>query len=525
MAIDCAQHRPSADCGDPAGFRVDGYHGHGMVVQRNHLIHIRGRSAPQAIVDGWFGAACVSTTADGDGLWHLEFPAQPAGGPYTVAVRCGQQIVEFDDVWVGEVWLCVGQSNLVWPFSYIPAPSRAGYLRLIAGWDVRVLRVPERPFAEAGKQLPAMQWNNYTEDQHADLPALPTLLGHLLASRLDCKVGIVVSAIAGTRSCSWIPREAFHEDEFLSSYLRDYPADPPEYSQHLEYWQRDKAAFQALNAARERKGEKPLPLTKYIFWGPRGTRSLAYPGGAFEAMVRPLTHVPVRGIVWYQGESEAEIPYGYADRLRLLMRHWSAAWKRQAGQAQLNFVLVQLPGYNGDFEAKNWPHLREQQQLAAAGHPYAYCLPTTDLGEDSELHPADKFAFAQRIAPSLAAISAGSAPQQAPNIASYTIETATDGEPLYLLVRISAPLAPRAEPLCGFEIVDTHGCAMAAEAVFIDPTLIRVRVPIAAFAFHSLRYNWQPFPTGRLSSRDSALPLLPFRSDSAPPPYRASSHY
>lgn len=524
MGVICGNDRAVAATGVDVPLAFEGCYAQGMVLQRGEPLNIRGRASPSATVSAQIANVAGEALADESGHWQIRLPAQPAGGPYALTISSDGHQCVLADIWIGEVWLCVGQSNLAWPFAYIPEQQRANYLKLIQDYDVRLMCMPERTFADASNPLPPLRWNGFKADEHLNLPALPTLLSRLIEKSCGCKVGIMVSAVAGSRSCSWIPREAYHEDAFLGEYLRNYPDDPPDYDQRMARWIKDKEAFHAVNQERQRKGEKPLPLTKYIFRGPRGTRSLAYPGGAFDAMIRPLAHLPVRGILWYQGESEAEIPAGYADRLQLLMRYWSSCWKSLAGQVQRHFVLVQLPGYNGDFEAKNWPHLREQQVLAVRGVSNAFCIPTTDLGEDSELHPSDKFAFAQRIAPTLAAISMGEIPQPAPCIEGYEVESDEQGDQLHLLVRLSSPVAPTGEPLLGFEIVDINGCTMAADAQVIDPTNLRIRVPIAPFAFRSLRYNWHPFPSGRLCGLDG-MPLLPFRSDTAPPPYRANSLY
>lgn len=498
---------------------LEGCHSSGMVVQRDRPVNLRGRARPGAHVRIEFNSCLSESVADEMGSWQARLPAQPAGGPFTMILCSDHERIELEDVWVGEVWMCVGQSNLVWPFSYIPEKLRQQYLDLIRDHDVRLMRVPERSFADASNPLPSLQWSGFDAAAQVALPALPTLLGRLLEDRCGCKVGLMVSAVAGSRSCNWIPREAFAENPGLHDYLRAYPSDPPNYSDQLACWKEDKAAFHAANDERKRCGEPLLPLTKYIFWGPRGTRSLAYPGGAFDAMVRPFAHLAVRGIIWYQGESEAAVPDGYADRLRLMMRCWRYCWKRQSGQPELPFVLVQLPGYDGELEAANWPHLREQQEMAVSDTPGALCVPSTDIGEEAELHPSDKLAFAQRLLDPVAAISSGQQPTPAPRIEGFKLRQGGEQGKPWLQVRLSAPIVAADGFQPGFEIVDSNGCTMQAQADCMDPQHIRVALPIAPFVFKGLRYNWKPFPHGRLHD-SRGLPLMPFRSDGAPPPYR-----
>lgn len=509
----------------PVACALDGCYGDGMVFQRRCPVVLRGRAPAGSRIKVRFGAVEAGADTGVDGVWCVTLPPFDAGGPYTVHVEGETGECLLRDIWVGEVWLCAGQSNIIWPVGYLKERDKETQLENLREKQCRLMLMPERSFAEADDPLPSLSWQWSSEEDLLGLPALPGALGPMLEEHLGCKVGLMVSALGGSRISSWIPRSAYAGEPSLADYLRDYPPDPRGYEKRIAAWKAEREAFDAQNGARGARGEPVVPFTKYLFWGPRGTRSLAYPGGAFDAMIRPLAHLHVAGILWYQGESDAEYPERYACRLRLLMREWRGLWAREAGLSRLPFAIVQLPQYSGDSASANWPHIREAQMRAAEDSPETAVVPTLDLGDVDDIHPSDKLAFARRIIPFMASFSKGEPPPTAPVLASFSVESAPSSDAKTLVrVRLSQPVRKPGGDVVGFEIIDTNGDTLPLGARFLDSETLALELPIAAHAFRGLRYAWKAAPDPLLLG-GGGLPVLPFRSDAAPPPYRAETLY
>lgn len=506
--------------------RLDPLFSDGVVLQRDQAISISGTAKPGVGVSVKLGVLSEETISDHRGRWQVGFGPMGAAGPLNISAESGGQILEISDVYIGEVWLCAGQSNVMWSLNDIGLTGDGADGNRLETSNLRILRVPERPFAQAFNALPSLKWKVENVVDKGSLPALPTFLVEQLDRSLDCKVGVIVSALAGSSIVSWIPRNGFCEDSELNYLLRDYPADPDDYEEQIEQWQIERKKFDDLNRDRVENGLSMLPYTKYLFWGPKGSRCLAYPSGAFEAMIRPLVSFSVRGVVWYQGESDAYFPEKYGRRLRLMIKKWREYWKLNANQNELPFVNIQLPAFEGDPESANWPFVREQQQEVAELMEQVHCVPATDLGDPKDIHPSDKKAMAKRISVFASALSRAEIPPEPPIISSWQFDETDGGTFGRVKILTSSALGePKEKYFPGIQLIDSNGDAMPVMATLDSPRCIVAESPIRADRIKGFCYNWSSSPTGPLKGLNG-LPLMPYRSKNwgcLLPPYRSSS--
>ncbi|MCC5840378.1 MAG: hypothetical protein JJT96_09645 [Opitutales bacterium] len=493
-----------------------------MVLQHERPIRLFGGGSPGAPVRVSLAAGEWRATVDAAGAWNLDLPPVEVGGPYELKISSGSEEIVVRDVWFGEVWLIAGQSNVIWPYGYVSSGEQARHRDFFLGTPARIWQMPERSAAEAHVPVARAPWLCPGNGPPASLPLLPSALATLLERGLGKPVGILVSALGGSRISSWLPTDVFPRDSLLSAYLNTYPADPEDYAAALQEWREARDRFERYNGKCLEDSEPAIPITKYLFWGPRGTRNLSYPGGAFEAMIRPLARMALRGVVWYQGESDAEIASGYGNRLRLMIEQWRSLWLKQCEQLRLPFVVAQLPAYAAGPDSGNWPFLREEQERAVSGTEDAYCVPTTDLGDPQDIHPANKIVFALRLAPTLQALTRGEAPLHAPAISRVILHA--EARRPYLEIITGAPLQHTAGNIQGFDILDAGGDPLPVSAKFCDPRKLILELPVAPRVYRGLRYNFQPVPKGRLYGLNG-FPLRPFRNDHAAPPYRANALY
>lgn len=203
-------------------FSLSNVFGNHMVLQRGKPVRVAGTAAPGERIVGEFLGCTASVDVAVDGAWVLEFPPAEAGGPYRMTIRCecnGASVIELDDILVGDVWFCSGQSNMefpVWgpnPFfrlrdgQALAAAAHDGRLRL---FQTTPAVCPDGPCAEApGRSV----WRSATTPE-AVLPisAVGYWFGKTLREALedDIPIGLVNSSWGGTPIEAWIPEEAFH---------------------------------------------------------------------------------------------------------------------------------------------------------------------------------------------------------------------------------------------------------------------------------------------------------------------------
>ena len=320
------------------------------VLARHAKVPVWGKAAPGEKVTVSFNKQTVSTVAGKDGKWRvfLDLKDSPEG-PFVLQVNDKK----IDDVIVGEVWLCSGQSNMA-----MTLRSSTGFAEEIkTGLPNKKLRM----FAVKmeGKDTPQENCKGawYIADSRmvGSFSAASYYFGKTLQKELNRPIGLIKSAQGASYIESWMDKENFNK----------FPAA-------------------VARAARRAKNKKPAP------WYRR-------PNTLFNATIHPLIPYRLNGIIWYQGESNSKYPDDYADLFRGLI----AQWRRDFNDPELAFYWCSLAAHHdksadaGEFTA--WGMIR-QKQTEVLNVPHTGQAILTDAGEAKDVHPRNKKVAGERLA-------------------------------------------------------------------------------------------------------------------------------
>lgn len=343
----------------------------GLVLQRDRPIPVWGTAPDGTEVTVAF-AEVSSTGTSAGGKWRVELPAQKSSAvPRSMKILFkGGKEITVDDVLVGEVWLCAGQSNMAQRISQNPPRELA---------DMPQVRQFARGRGKDAAQPP--RWTSAAGEGHALMSVTAVYFGEQLFKELNVPVGLILAAVSGTPIESWIPLRKLEAD-VTSKALLDQAAD--------------KENRRKMNEARKKSRENPEEamepeLAELV--------SLGNAGSLFAAHIEPVTPFPVRGVIWYQGEANARTPgnaFRYGHYLSLL----AGAWREACRQPDLPFFLVQLPsideGSKEQGKARVYEIVREQQRRFVQETPHAGLAVSIDVNEG--LHPRHKNIMGDRLA-------------------------------------------------------------------------------------------------------------------------------
>lgn len=486
---------------------------HGMVLQQQTPVNLWGEAAPgEKVVVELSGDKAVAV-ADTHGKWRVKLPSRSAGGPYTMTVSGNNQLT-IRDLWVGEVWLCSGQSNMRWNLkSTLTAEAcakviaEANFPQLRQFWiEKNVARAPQEQLQGRSS------WTVCQPNTAAGFSATAYFFGRELHRRLNVPVGVIVSAQGGTPSEAWTSLNALDSDPAYVDIYRDwqkrlanFPAAMKRYNEvDLPKWE---AAVQQAQTMGKPKPQKPIP--------PTGYDHQAYPANLFNAMIAPLIPYTLRGIAWYQGESNADSmaeALQYYTLFPTLIRDWRARW----AAGDIPFLFVQLANFRAlqtvPVEDSSWPVLREAQSQTLALSNTGMAVAIDINNEPENIHPRNKEEIGRRLAlVALEKVYKQKIVSSGPRYSSMIIEGPS------IRVRFShsegglkARSNEKPSKLTGFAIAGADGKFVWAHAVIEGDSVVLSNSEVASPT--AVRYSWADNPIGNLYN-DAGLPASPFRSD------------
>ena len=327
--------------------------GSGMVLQRNSQVNIWGstdRSATVRIETSWDGRH-YSARPDGEGRWSVKVSTPDAGGPYSITISDGDKL-RLDDILIGEVWICSGQSNMEMP---------------VGGWDHQRVNDAYATIMDA-KSTPLLRMFTVARN-NADEP------------QEDCSGQWKKSTPSAVRGFS---ATAYHFGKTLSAFMPDVPiglistvwGGTP-----IEAW----LSIGALEAT---PGIN-LELSKSLYW------DVVHTGQLFNGMIYPLRNYVARGFIWYQGEANLVNSSDYAGLTVSMVNEWRALW----GNPSMPYYLVQIAPFRyDDPDGIELPLLVEQQYRIPSLLPGSAVAATTDIGHRDCIHPPFKKEVGERLA-------------------------------------------------------------------------------------------------------------------------------
>ena len=491
-----------------ADVKVAHIFGSHMVLQRDMAIPVWGWADPGEPVKVQLGdKPAVTATPGADGKWIAKLPAQPAGGPFKLTISGNNQVV-LDDVLIGEVWLCSGQSNM--EFAVAGSDNAKDEIAAANYPQMRQIKVPRVP---SGYPAPDFEgaWLVCTPEVAGAFTAAGYFFARELLKELKVPVGLINSSWGGTSIDPWTPPEGFAmvpalEPIYKQVMLTDprsesYKQTLDDYLTALDAW--TKTAREALPAG------KPLaPAPDY----PAGLKPLVGPGGAstlYHGMIYPLLPVAIRGALWYQGEANHREGMRYRDKMEALI----GGWRKLFGEGDFPFYYVQIAPYvYGNEDPFILPTFWEAQ-AAAQAIPNTGMLVIHDIGNLTNIHPTNKQGVGKRLALWALAKTYGREGLvcSGPSFKSLAIE----GDKLRVKFdNVGGGLTTRdAKAPDMFEIIGREGDFVKADAVIDGDAVVLsapgVKDPVA------MRFAWHRDASPNLMNKEG-LPTGAFRAGDVP---------
>jgi sialate O-acetylesterase len=367
-----------------------------MVLQCGMPIPVFGLADPGEEIVVSLGGHTVRTQADEDGRWIVKLPAMKAGGTHQLEVRASNRVT-INGILVGEVWICSGQSNMEWAVRLAKHADQE--IPKARDPDIRLFQVPKRPSGIPAFDVQA-EWRPCSPESIGDFSAVAYYFGRELRNVLGVPIGLIQAAWGGTAISPWIPREGFASSPQWKNTLETIEAARRGYRKaiggsldDLEAWSR--AAEVALTR------DAPIPRMPLLPLHP--LESHEQPTGLYNGMIHPVVPFAIRGVIWYQGESDVGAGMKYSEKMNALIQGWRKVW----GQGDFPFYYVQLAPFSYPEEIPpeepSDPHhvfeLPEiwEAQTAVLRLPNTGMVVTTDLGELKDIHPSEKREVGRRL--------------------------------------------------------------------------------------------------------------------------------
>ena len=477
-----------------------------MVLQRDMPIQVWGTAEPGEKVTVTLGQRTATAVAAGGGSWKAALEKMSAGGPLTLAVA-GKNRVEIKDVLVGEVWVCSGQSNMNMPidwgvFGQWGSPESNEALSKINDPELRMFLVGDQVANAPAADVPG-EWKMAKGNEVLKWSAAAYFFGLELRRELGVPVGLVKSAVGGTIIESWTRREAL---------LQAAPA----MKASIEQWDRkiaafDEAAYQKQLAEWQASADKAKAEGKPAPRKPvRTSEQNRIPSSLYNGMIAPLAPYSMRGVIWYQGESNAGNAAAYGTLFPAMIRDWRSVW----GQGDFPFLFVQLPNFQqrqsepGD---SKWAELREAQTTALAVPNTAMAV-IIDIGEADNIHPKNKRDVGKRLCLGALKLAYG---RDLVYCGPLYKSMAVEGNKIRLaFTHTGQGLTAKGGELKGFAIAGADKKFVWAKAVIDGQAVVVSSDAVAAPT--AVRYGWADNPECTLYNADG-LPASPFRTDAPAP--------
>jgi sialate O-acetylesterase len=485
--------------------RVPAIFGSHMVLQRDQKDRVWGWAEPGEEITVKIGSQSHATTAGSDGSWHVMLEPMSAGGPHTLSIR-GKNALEFGDVLVGEVWICSGQSNMQWPLTL----AKDGDLEIAAATDpeIRLITVPNLGTQEPQKSFKG-EWQAARPATVGWFSAVGYFFGQRLRQTLKVPVGLINDSWGGSACESWVRRDVLAADPKFAPLIKhwekiegDLPRAKAEYESKRTKWQAAVTKAKAEHKETPRPPDNPEDVMRGNF----------RPGNIYNGVLKPTIGYGMRGVIWYQGESNAGRAYQYRDLFPLMIKSWRDEW----GQGDFSFYWVQLADFlpeSPEPKESSWAELREAQTMTLSRLPRTGEAVIIDAGDAQDIHPRNKLTVANRLVRWALARDYGlKIAYQSP---TYKTMKKQGNKVVLRLDHVGGGLKTGdVGELRGFAVAGSDRKFVLAKAKFVGRDAIEVSSDKVADPA-AVRYAWADNPVCNLYS-DEGLPVTPFRTDDWP---------
>lgn len=471
---------------DYGGLKLSELYADNMVLQRDMPLDIHGTANAGEQVTVSIAGQKVTAVANNRGEWSVTLQPLRVGTDYTLTIQAGNQKREFHRVAAGEVWLCSGQSNMAFMLNEastakedIPLANDPGFrlFDMKGRWKTYDGAWP----ASCLDSLNHLQyfgnttWEDVSPESAAKFSAIAYYYGKMLRDSLQVPVGLICNAVGGSPTESWIDRNTL-ETEF-PAILNDWL-----HNDFIQDWVKGRAA--------KNLGFDSTKLSRHPY----------EPCYLYESGVLPLQQYPIKGVIWYQGESNTHNMEAHERLFQLLVDSWRSNWKNP----QLPFYFVQL----SSLDRSSWTWFRDSQLRLMKSIPHTGMAVSSDHGDSLNVHPTHKQPIGERLARWALSDSYGySITPSGPLFESVVRE----GEALIVSFAFGEGLrtSDGNSPSC-FEIAEEEGLYHPANVTIVGDK-VRLTSPDLKTPRY-VRYAWQPFTRANLVNKDG-LPASTFRGE------------
>ncbi|MES2983009.1 MAG: sialate O-acetylesterase [Verrucomicrobiota bacterium] len=492
----------------------------GAVLQRGQALPVWGTARDGEKVTVEIGDQKISTTAAA-GKWSVSLKPLKEGYPLTMKIT-GDNTVTINNLLVGEVWVCSGQSNMEWKFSQAHNAKEEGPKATYP--KIRMFTVKKttsvKPLTEA-----VGSWVECSPQTVSGFSAVGYFFARDLHQKLGVPVGMIHTSWGGTPAQAWTSLEGFGNDPELKGYVDAankklstydaeavaYPALMEEFNTKSKEWnetvgkayQETLKAWNVASAQAKKDGQplppKPNPTTPQPKAPANPEGGSGHPTALYNGMIAPIIPYGIKGAIWYQGESNAGQSKQYQTLFPAMIADWRGRWK----QGDFPFFFVQIAPFNGQP-----PEIREAQFLTLAKVKNTAMAVTTDVGNAKDIHPNQKEPVGQRLALAARALTYGEKIEYSGPL--YDSMTVKDGKIILSFKHVGGGLVAKDGELKGFTIAGEDKKFVPAQAKIqgstIEVSAEGVPAPKAA------RYGWANVPEVNLFNKEG-LPASPFRTD------------
>jgi len=484
-----------------------------MVLQRNKMVPVWGTASPGEKVTLTFNKQKKTVVTGSDGSWMISLDKLAAGGPYTMTVA-GANTITVQDVYVGEVWLCSGQSNMDFTvaredrywcgvFNEKEEVAAANYPL------IRVFDTDFSPRLDAQKDVRGI-WEVVSPQTVGHISAIAYFFARNLQKKLNVPIGLITTAFGASTAEAWISKPALEANPKFATLLTTFNGKLDKYNTDTAAQSKYKVAYakwvvDAAKAKADGKDELRGPKN------PNPVNDQHNPYVLWNGMVAPLVPYAIQGALWYQGESNSPTASIYRDLMEALI----VDWRKQFNQGEFPFIYVQLANIGTKYDsipaAGGSEAIKREAQLLNLSVPktaMAVAIDNADPLDMKNVHPKNKQEIGRRMVLAARAIAYG--------------ENITYSGPLYDKMQVKGNtiqldfkstdegLICKGDKLKGFAIAGEDKKFVWADAKIEGNSLI-VSSPLITKPV-AVRYGWGNNPPTSLYNK-ADLPASPFRTD------------
>jgi sialate O-acetylesterase len=462
------------------------------VLQRGVPIPVWGWAQPGEKVTVSLHGKTKSTQADASGHWQVQLDAESAGGPYEMTVA-GTNSLTVKDLLIGDVWLASGQSNMAYGMKGNGVPPKGSTMphtpELIAAATVPMLRLLKQPEHTATRPEDDTlgKWTLCLPSTVPEFSAIGYFFGRDLSKVENVPIGIIDSAFSGSPAIAWVSAQTLASDPVMQPLVAHWPS------------------------VAETHHEAP---------GPFANRSVApgvtrFQGGSmwnlsviYNGMIAPLLHTPIKGAMWYQGESDSgpeQAPF-YPQLLETMIRDWRTNWHED-----FPFFIVQISSFKANGPKAMWGFIRDSERVAAQAVDKTALVVTLDIGDPDDIHPPDKPDVALRLVAAARGLAYGEK-----GVSSGPLFQSAKPQGAAMLVTFdhAAGLNAKGGNPKSFELAGADGVFSPASATLqgTDALVTSPQVPQPLY----VRYGWSNATDANLYNA-AGLPASTFTTGPPPP--------